>query len=46
MGSNRNIVECKLTNCPDSNFVFIELIETLWNVNGIERFKDSKGNVN
>ena len=23
-----------------------ELIETLWNVNGIERFKDSKGNVN
>ena len=33
-GINRNIVECKFIYDSISLWIFCELIETLWNVNG------------
>ena len=34
-GINRNIVECKYNTYTGESYPFLELIETLWNVNYI-----------
>ena len=35
---NRNIVECKYTHNLYDNLHYLELIETLWNVNDIQEY--------
>ena len=42
-GINRNIVECKYDSESDMNVAYIELIETLWNVNEVEEEETEEG---
>ena len=41
MGINRNIVECKSHYIIIYIIIYIELIETLWNVNHFKTFANS-----